>query len=117
MLRVLSAGAMLFVLASTAAASGHYVEIWNPPEARVGQPAAKCKPRSGKTALLSRNMSKVAPHRIADPLAKGALAKHVGGDAPNKATNPRSIDIPRIVTPEGNVLRVSTRGTPVYVMR
>jgi hypothetical protein len=45
MLRFLSAGALLLAVASTAAAGEHYVEVWNPPEARVGQPAAKCKPK------------------------------------------------------------------------
>jgi hypothetical protein len=117
MLRFLSVGAMLFAVASSVAASEHYVEIWNPPEARLAQPAGKYKPKSGKTALLSRNMAKAAPRRIADPLAKASQAKHTGGDVPKKAASPRFIDIPRIVTPEGNVLRVNDDRTPVYLMR
>ncbi|MGF6240505.1 hypothetical protein P3T42_002256 [Paraburkholderia sp. GAS38] len=117
MLRFLSAGAVLLAVTSTAAAGQHYVEVWNPPEARIGQPAGKCKPKAAKTALLSRGMGKVATRRIADPLAKASTAKHGGGDGARKTTAPRFIDIPRILTPEGNVLQVSTGHTSVYVVR
>jgi hypothetical protein len=117
MLRFLSAGALLLAVASTAAAGEHYVEVWNPPEARVGQPAAKCKPKVGKTALLPRGAGKVATRRVADPLAKAAAGKHAGGDNARKATSPRFIDIPRILTPEGNVLQVGTGHASVYVVR
>jgi hypothetical protein len=117
MLRLLSAGAALLVVASTATAGEHYVEVWNPPEARIGQPAGKGKPKVGKTALLSRGMGKVATRRIADPLAKASAGKHVASDGARKATNPRFIDIPRILTPEGNVLQVGTGHTSVYVVR
>jgi hypothetical protein len=118
MLRFLSAGAVLLAVASTAAAGQHYVEVWNPPEARIGQPAGKSsKPKAGKTALLSRGVGKVATRRIADPLAKASAGKHAGGDGARKATSPRFIDIPRILTPEGNVLQVGTGHTSVYVVR
>jgi len=117
MLRFLSAGAVLLAVTSTAAAGQHYVEVWNPPEARVGQPAAKCKPKVGKTALLPRGAGKVATRRVADPLAKAAAGKHAGGDNARKATSPRFIDIPRILTPEGNVLQVGTGHASVYVVR
>jgi len=117
MLRFVSAAALLLAVASTAVAGEHYVEIWNPPEARIGQPVGKCKPRTGKTALLSHGMTKAAPRRIADPLAKASAGKHAGNDASKKATNPRFIDIPRIVTPEGNILQVSAGHMPVSVLR
>jgi hypothetical protein len=117
MLRFLSAGAVLLAVASTATAGEHYAEVWNPPEARIGQPAGKGKSKVGKTALLSRGMGKVATRRIADPLAKASAGKHAGGDGARKATSPRFIDIPRILTPEGNVLQVGTGHTSVYVVR
>lgn len=118
MLRFVSAGAVLLVVASTATAGGHYVEVWNPPEARISQHAGKCnKPKVGKTALLSRGMGKVATRRVADPLAKASVGKHPGADGARKATSPRFIDIPRILTPEGNVLQVGTGHTSVYVVR
>jgi hypothetical protein len=100
-----------------ATAGEHYAEVWNPPEARIGQPAGKGKSKVGKTALLSRGMGKVATRRIADPLAKASAGKHAGGDGARKATSPRFIDIPRILTPEGNVLQVGTGHTSVYVVR
>ncbi|SDH22815.1 hypothetical protein [Paraburkholderia phenazinium] len=117
MLRFVSAAALLLAVASTAVAGEHYVEIWNPPEARIGQPAGKCKPKTGKPALLSHGMSKVAPRRIADPLAKASAGKPAGVDASKKATSPRFLDIPRIVTPEGNILQVGTGRTSVSVVR
>jgi hypothetical protein len=127
MLRSLGAGAVLLVVAatvaaaapSTAAASAHYVEVWNPPEARIAQAAAAAKSRArpGKTALLARSMGKAAPRRIADRLPKASTTRHVGIDAAKKTTTPRFIDIPRILTPEGNVLQVSTGRMAVSVVR
>lgn len=117
MLRFVSAAAMLLAVASTAAAGEHYVEIWNPPEARIGQPAGKCKPKTGKAALLSHGVSKVAPRRIADPLAKASAGKHDGSDVSKKTASPRFLDIPRIVTPEGNILQVRTGRMSASVVR
>jgi hypothetical protein len=108
---------MLLAVASTAFAGEHYVEIWNPPEARLGQPVAKCKPKSGKTALTTHGMTKAMPRRVADPLAKPATTRRTVGNGPTKTLAPRSVDIPRITTPEGNVLRVNNGGTPVQVVR
>ena len=117
MLRVIGAGAMLFALASTVAASEHYVEIWNPPEARLVKPTTKYKPHSGKPALIAHTMPKPAARRVADPLAKAAPVKHASGDALRKTVSPTVIDIPRIMTPEGNVLRVSASRMAVSVVR
>jgi hypothetical protein len=116
MLRVLGAGAILFVLASTVAASEHYVEIWNPPEARLVKPTAQSKSRPGKAALIAHTMPKAAPRRVADPLSKAAPVRHASSDAARKPVTPSAIDIPRIITPEGNVLRVSG-GTAASVVR
>ncbi|MGA7777228.1 MAG: hypothetical protein WCA85_05895 [Paraburkholderia sp.] len=117
MLRVLGAGAMLFALASTVAASEHYVEIWNPPEARLVKPATKCKPHSCKPALIAHTMPKAGTRRVADPLAKASPVKHGSNDAPRKTASPSVIDIPRIMTPEGNVLRVGGSSMAVSVVR
>ncbi|MGF6760659.1 hypothetical protein P3T24_000971 [Paraburkholderia sp. GAS33] len=128
MLRSLSAGVVLLVVAttvaaaapSTAAAGAHYVEVWNPPEARIASPvaAAKSRVKPGKTALLARSMGKAAaPHRIADRLSKASTTRRLGIDAAKKTTSPRFIDIPRILTPEGNVLQVSTGRMAVSVVR
>jgi hypothetical protein len=126
-MRSLNAGAVLLVVAtsvaaaapSAAAASEHYVEVWNPPEARIVQPAAAAKSRAkpAKTALLARSVGKAAPRRIADRLAKPSATRHMGIDAAKKTTSPRFIDIPRIMTPEGNVLQVGTGRMAVSVVR
>ncbi|RFU44828.1 hypothetical protein D0B32_26150 [Paraburkholderia sp. DHOC27] len=112
-------GAVLCVLASTVAASERYVEVWNPPEARLVKPSsqarqsarsAQSRARSGKPALIARGMPKAGARRVADPLAKGTSVRHTTSEASRKAMPPSADDIPRIITPEGNVLRVSVRG-------
>lgn len=117
MLRVLGAGAMLLALASTVAASEHYVEIWNPPEARLVKPAPKGKSRPGKSALIAHVLPKAGTRRVADPLAKAAPMKHPISDAARKTVSPNVLDIPRIITPEGNVLRVGGGNMAVSVVR
>jgi type II secretory pathway component PulM len=118
MLRFLSAGAVLLAVASTATAAGRYVEVWNPPEARIGHPAGKGKVKTGRAALLAHGTSKIGTRRVAAPLAKAPTAeKHAVVDAARKAPNPRSIDIPRILTPEGNVLQVGTGQMSARVVR
>lgn len=118
MLRVISAGAVLFMLASTVAASEHYVEVWNPPESRLVKPTSQNnKLHSGKPALIAHTMPKIAARRVAAPQAKAAPVKHVSSGALRKTVSPTVIDIPRIMTPEGNVLRVSGGSVPVSVVR
>lgn len=117
MLRVLGVSAVLFVLASAARASEHYVEVWNPPEARLAKPTAPGKPHAGKPALIAHSMSKASPRKVADPLAKTAPMKHAGSELARKSTTPSAGDLPRIITPEGNVLRVSGGTMPVAVAR
>lgn len=115
MFRLLSAGAMLLAVASTGVAGEHYVEIWNPPEARM-QPSRSSKPKPGKVAVLPHHTSNATPRRVADPVAKSVENKRAG-KGPRKAAVPSATDLPRIMTPEGNVLRVSDRGALVEVVR
>jgi hypothetical protein len=117
MLRVLGAGVMLLTLASTVAASEHYVEIWNPPEARLLKPVVKSKARQGKPALIARVLPKAGARRVADPLAKAVPVKHAGSGSTRKTVSPNAIDIPRIMTPEGNVLRVGGGNMKASVVR
>lgn len=96
-------------------AGARYVEVWNPPEARVDtqrvQPARKAPKhrrasmRTGRTQLPSRSVA-AAP----GPKASVAAVGHRTGE-------PRYDDIPRQITPEGNVLRVGGRGAEVEVER
>ena len=115
MFRFLSAGVMLLAVASTGVAGEHYVEIWNPPEARM-QPSGNGKPKLGKVAVLSRHTSNATPRRGADPVVKSLANKHAGNGL-KKVAVPRAADLPRIMTPEGNVLRVNDGGALVEVVR
>ena len=105
MLRFLGAGAMLLAMASTGLAGEHYVEIWNPPEARLVLPPANRKPKSDKASLLSHHTPKATPRRVADPVAKSVPSARAGAST-TKPMTPQPTNIPRIMTPEGNVLRV-----------
>ncbi|TDF62321.1 hypothetical protein E1J61_30165 [Cupriavidus sp. L7L] len=89
------------VLATSAFAGERYIEVWNPPEARSS--AAKyLKPSAHKrknsrvappaTSSRTRRVAKKSPLRLATTSRPGRLTFN---------------DIPRQVTPEGNVLRVA----------
>jgi len=116
MFRLLSVGVILLVVASTGVAGEHYVEIWNPPEARQVKPPVSGKPKPGKASVLSRRTPKVTPRRVADPVAK-SLPGARAATSPAKPVTPQPTSIPRIMTPEGNVLRVNNGGAPVEVVR
>nr|WKF61714.1 hypothetical protein HUO10_006246 [Paraburkholderia busanensis] len=103
---------------STAAVAGeHYVEIWNPPEARLQKPAANVKGGNAKTQLAMRHTPKVATRRIADPVARALPGKRVTDSVKPPVVAPRATDIPRIITPEGNVLSVKNDGAAVEIVR
>ncbi|WP_176057312.1 hypothetical protein [Paraburkholderia sp. BCC1876] len=116
MFRFAIRGAVLLAFASTAVAGEHYIEIWNPPEARLPQPSVSGKGMAGKTPLIPHHVSRATPRRVADPVARSAPGKRVA-DTFKKPISPRPTDIPRIMTPEGNVLRVNYTGSPVRVLR
>ena len=116
MLRFLGVCAMLLAVASTGVAGEHYVEIWNPPEARLVKPPVSGKRKPGKVSLLSRSTPKATPRQVADPVAKSPSSARVGASL-TKPMTPQPTNIPRIITPEGNVLRVNYGDTPVRVIR
>lgn len=116
MFRFLGVGAMLLVFASTGVAGEHYVEIWNPPEARQVKPPVSGKLKPGRASILSRRTPKVTPRRVADPVAKSLPGARAAA-SPTKPLTPQPTSIPRIMTPEGNVLRVNNDGAPVEVVR
>ena len=92
---------------SSAFATQEYKEIWNPPEARdasLKHPAAAH--RSPKHTVGVQHIAKARAHRT--PTPKLAMKP---GNAPDFS------DIPRQITPEGNVLRVDSRNTAAEVTR
>ncbi|ASV99786.1 hypothetical protein CJU94_17560 [Paraburkholderia aromaticivorans] len=116
MFRFFGLGAMLFAVASTGVAGEHYVEIWNPPEARTGMPpraSAVRRPAAGKR--VGARAVTVHARRAPAPVAKLATKTDMQENAPVHA--PDMSGIPRQITPEGNVLRVSARGVKAEVMR
>ncbi|PRX98209.1 hypothetical protein [Paraburkholderia sp. BL25I1N1] len=116
MFRFLGLGIMLCVAASTAMAGEHYVEVWNPPEARVGKPHCAVVARR---PVASRHIvphamkarTRTAPAPVGRLVAKSDRRESVPAHAPDMS------EIPRQITPEGNVLRVSSGGVTPEVTR
>ena len=106
MLRFFGAGVFLLTIASSVLAGERYVEICNPPEARMGAPAARCAPKTHGATISSRNAGKVVPRRVADPVSRSFSGKRAPVVVAKKPSVPPSVYIPRVITPEGNVLRV-----------
>jgi hypothetical protein len=108
--RFIMTGILLCVLASTASAGEHYVEIWNPPEARtpgMHAPATgnKARQRHGAKRKLASG-----DHAISRKVAQPALRESApdapaapGSTAPGR--NRRPLIAPQI-GPNGNVLQV-----------
>ena len=114
-MRFVGCGLLLMGLASSACAGERYVEVWNPPEAQNGM-------QRGKTASQALKHKRPMPHLV--------KAKTYSASATTKlATKPRATrdgsrhiapdvsDIPRLITPEGNVLRVDAHDSHIEVAR
>lgn len=115
MIKVWIGGLIAVTVSAPALAGGHYIEVWNPPEARAGArhpnviPAKRVRHRHVRTALTQAN------------------ARHSDGvpaTLPNIVTGPKAHDrgpsvddLPRLITPEGNVLRVGGAAVEVRVER
>lgn len=116
MFRFLGLGIMLCAAASTAMAGEHYVEVWNPPEARVGKPHCAVVARR---PVASRHVvphamkarTRTVPAPVGRLVAKSDRRESVPAHAPDMS------EIPRQITPEGNVLRVSSGGVTPEVTR
>jgi hypothetical protein len=135
----------LLTAAPAAFAGQHVIEIWNPPEARqfdarqgahlIGKTATpphhrKVLAHRGTPAQHSHQMvqqgSPQVSHQAANPGANEGAHHAPVVDAsrlkhnevpPPKHDISHFEDIPRIVTPEGNVLRVGTDGATAQVTR
>jgi len=115
MTRVIRYGLFFLAIASPALAGTHYLEVWNPPEARDEvqpvRPVGKAPRHRRASVHAARGQLR---HRIAaaapGPKASVAAVEH-------GARAPRYEDIPRQLTPEGNVLRVDGRRAQARVDR
>jgi hypothetical protein len=107
---------VLMALAPTAHAAGSYVEVWNPPEARAGAPHHF---NTAHKAVLHRRGAthtiKLYTRRAPTPVAKLATKTNPRENVPPHARD--MSEIPRQITPEGNVLRVDSRSMSAELIR
>ncbi|WP_322107114.1 hypothetical protein [Paraburkholderia sp. J41] len=116
-MRFFITGAVLCVLASTALAGEHYIEVWNPPEARTpgvhANGAGKKHAHHGSKRKLA-SADRLTPRKVADPALRASaptlpLTPTNGpGAAPSRTApgNDRTPAIPPQIGPDGNVLQV-----------
>jgi hypothetical protein len=118
--RFILTGALLCVLASTAFAGEHYIEIWNPPEARTpgAHPATPDKKAHAHHGTKSKLASAGHPgtRKVAEPAMRASAATvpmapagAAGHGAAPTATKPNRDRTPVIepqIGPDGNVLQV-----------
>jgi hypothetical protein len=103
--------------APAAFAADGYTEIWNPPEARVSAPH---RVRTVSKPVTRRHF---APHRAKFATRRPASsAAHLMAkqNAPQKTApsgEPDMSNLPRLITPEGNVLRVRTDASSIGIVR
>lgn len=98
---------LVATLGVSASAQARYVEMWNPPEARASAIPAKAK------AVKRRHVS-VQHARPSHPPAKVVATPKV---RPSPHQGLTYDDIPRKLTPEGNVLRVSGAHSRAHLER
>jgi len=114
-MKVIRCGLLLLAVAFPTFAGAHYVEVWNPPEARgdmrQAQPPRKAPRHRHATVHFASGQ---LHHRIAAaaPDLRASVAT-----AEQRARTPRYEDIPRQITPEGNVLRVDGHRGQAEVQR
>ncbi|WP_245637147.1 hypothetical protein [Burkholderia singularis] len=126
-MKLVGYGLLLFTFTSSTFAGEHYVEIWNPPEARAGvthhEPAAPAAPAAQKPAVKRK---RAAPHVVDAHIRRPSVPtvariapkpRGLDGASPRATPAPSSPEIPRLFTPDGNVLRVGARGYRAGVVR
>ncbi|MDR6495228.1 hypothetical protein J2797_005144 [Paraburkholderia terricola] len=110
-------GLLLLACTTFAFAGDHYIKIWNPPEARQrlfqGAGAPKSLSRVRRVPPLEKTR---AAHRTPTAATKLAVKQGVAGAGTRRVTRDAS-EIPRLITPEGNVLRVDVQDSYVEVVR
>lgn len=110
-MRFFITGTLLCVLASTALAGEHYIEIWNPPEARTPSAhaanAGKKAHHGSKHKLASAD--KLTTRKVAEPAVREpapTLPATPGAPARTAPGNGTLPEIPPQIGPDGNVLTV-----------
>lgn len=116
MRRYLGVGLILLAFASSVMADEHYIEVWNPPEARgVRQhPGSSHKRSTHRHAPAHPIRYRTHTRTVPLPQTTAGCCKAVDG---SKMAEPDWTDIPRQITPEGNILRVDSRRADVQIAR
>ncbi|GAB2922514.1 hypothetical protein GCM10027093_71980 [Paraburkholderia jirisanensis] len=130
-MRAIKLGLLVLAIASPAFGREHYIEVWNPPEARGGvapsQAALLAARKADRQAARHRRASLHIAHDAAHDVSHSAAHRRTVAAAPapqapvvtveRRTGEPRYEDIPRQITPEGNVLRIDGRHAQVDVER
>lgn len=119
-MKLLGCALLLLGVTSSAFATGGYTEIWYPPEAG-GVPlhrATAHKPVKHKHAMPRIVQARIHRMPMSTPAPTLAMKRHTASTGVvAKAPEPDLSDIPRQITPEGNVLRVDSRNATAEVTR
>ncbi|MFL9888247.1 hypothetical protein PQR66_34850 [Paraburkholderia agricolaris] len=107
---------LLLACTSSAFAGERYIEIWNPPEARGGLLRGAGAPKSPTHKRRVPHLVRTQAHRTPSIATKLAVKLGVAGAGTRRVT-PDVSEIPRLITPEGNVLRVDAHDSNVEVVR
>jgi hypothetical protein len=109
-------GLVAMAVCVPASAGSHYVEVWNPPEARVGAPHQKAAIKAPRHRRVSTTLAQAKMrHHSGTPTV--VTPKMPTGTSNARDSQPSFDDLPRQITPEGNVLRVDGRGARASVQR
>ncbi|MFM0353347.1 hypothetical protein PQR12_07690 [Paraburkholderia nemoris] len=115
-MKLVGCGLLLLACTSSAFAGEHYIEIWNPPEARDGLHQGAGAPKSLTHKRRVPHFEKTRVHRTPTTATKLAMKQGVASAGTRRVT-PDVSEIPRVITPEGNVLRVDAHDSHVEVVR
>lgn len=120
MLRVLVVTLLAGASVCTAHASEHYREVWNPPEARHAPHARRVSRHTSRRPavhrLSAKHKPKAKPSRVTASASKSAKRAHAAHSVSLDAAPHVQFFAPQL-TPEGNILRVDSRGSRPEVSR
>ena len=96
----------LLSLASSAFAGERYVEVWNPPEARMAPTRPAAQKKTGHKVAARKSPQTIAK-KVTDPAAANTARATPPASARVKVRplDPNT-DIPRKIAPDGHVLQV-----------
>jgi hypothetical protein len=104
----------LLAVSTAASATARYVEVWNPPEARATQPRAHKRLQVAKLQRKSaRSIPKVRNVTAAGTTTPTRIAKAPKAGGPALGQSGKRVDIPRLIGPDGQVLRVRNNDTDI----